>query len=409
MSWFSFAQIKFDVKVSDKHLQKVERSKDAREKLKSYKKYYKKDSIKQAKEEWEIYRKQHKDSLKRERSWKEAKANRKKILKNEWEPYQDRYKLYHPDSLDLPEPKDSLDSALRELAQQGEWQRVQQLYEQYAHYDSAYLEQFKTDTATVVDELKQQGLDSAELASRFQVKERVARYLPEELQQETDTNIAKQLKNGTIDELGDIQQLDKSGVKDFFKNVKPEEFARSQLSLKSAKEKYAKVPNLEKPEEGVKKQSLEETPWKKRIFLGGNFTIQSTDPFIVDMDVRGGYRFNKWWSAGVGFIYREQFNDRDSTSTLTGDAYGYSFFTTYEVLKQYFVTAEYQALKDASLFSGTDGPATWQYAYLAGVGRTIRFSGKVSASFSLLYDFNFKKNDLNARPVVFRFGYKVSF
>ncbi|MEM9337674.1 MAG: hypothetical protein AAGA66_03035, partial [Bacteroidota bacterium] len=251
--------------------------------------------MKQAKKAWKNYRKQNKDSLKQEGAWKEAKANQKKILKDEWEPYKNQYGKYRLDSLDLPEPKDSLDFALRELAKQGEWQQLQQVYEQYGQYDSTYLDRFKIDSSVfeVKERLAPHGLDSAELANRFKVKERVASYLPEELQQESDFNIAQQMKNGTLDEFGNIQQLDKSGVKDFFKNVKPEEFTKSQVSLKAAKKKYATLPNLEKQEEGIRKQSLEGTPWKKRIYLGGNFTIQSTDPFIVDADIRLGYRFNK--------------------------------------------------------------------------------------------------------------------
>ncbi|MEP1095644.1 MAG: hypothetical protein ABJG78_11075 [Cyclobacteriaceae bacterium] len=388
------SQIKFNVKVSDRNLGKVEKQKDPREKLKSYKKFYSKDSLKAAKIAWKDYRRLNKDSLKREGVWKEAKANKGKILNGRWDTYTNRsFKL---DSLSLPPPKDSLDWALRELAIQGEFEQIQDFYREYAQYDSAYLDQFKMDSLQ---------FDSLELARRFDAKQQVRSYLPEELAQETDADVANQMKAGTIDEFGVIQKIDKSGVKDFFKNVSPEQFAESQLSMKAAKTKFSSLSDLEKEEEGIKRNSLEGSPFKKRLFLGGHITIQATSPLILDSDIRVGYKFNKKFSAGAGLILREQFSDR--TTSLTGDAHGYSLFTSYDLTETYFLYGEYQAVKNRSLFQESNDPINWEYAYLLGTGRKFRFSSKLSGSLSLLYDFNFKNNDLNSRPLVVRFGYQI--
>jgi len=391
----TFAQIKLNVKVSDRNLGKVEKQKDPREKLKSYKKYYSKDSLKAAKTAWKGYRKLNKDSLKREGIWKEAKENKGKILNGRWDTYTNRsYKL---DSLSFPPPKDSLDWALRELAIQGEFEQIQDFYREYAQYDSAFLDQFKMDSLQ---------FDSLELARRFGVKQRVKSYLPDELAQETDTDVANQMKSGAIDEFGAIQKIDKSGVKDFFKNVSPEQFAESQLSMKVAKEKFSSLPDLEKEEEGIKRNSLEGSPFRKRLFVGGHITIQATGPLILDSDIRVGYKFNKAVSLGTGLILREQFSDR--STTLTGDAHGYSFFVSDHLTDTYFLYGEYQAVKNRSLFQESNMPVFWEYAYLVGGGRTFKFSSKVTGSLSLLYDLNFKNNNLNARPLVVRFGYRIS-
>ena len=389
------SQIKLNVKVSDRNLGKVEKQKDPREKLKSYKKFYSKDSLKASKVAWKDYRKLNKDSLKTEGIWKEAKENKGTILNGRWDTYT-QSRSYKLDSLSFPPPKDSLDWALRELAIQGEFEQIQGFYKQYAQYDSAYLDQFKMDSLQ---------FDSLELARRFDAKQRVRSYLPEELAQETDADVAKQMKAGTIDEFGAIQKIDRSGVKDFFKNVSPEQFAESQLSMKVAKEKFSSLPNLEKEEEGVKRNSLEGSPFKKRLFLGGHITIQATNPLILDSDIRIGYRFNKKFSVGTGLILREQFSSR--STSLTGDAHGYSVFTSYDITDTYFLYGEYQAVKNRSLFQESNGLANWEYAHLLGAGRKFRFSSKVSGSLSLLYDFNFKNNDLNARPLLVRFGYKI--
>ncbi|MEQ9468193.1 MAG: hypothetical protein RLN88_12320, partial [Ekhidna sp.] len=143
-------------------------------------------------------------------------------------------------------------------------------------------------------------------------------------------------------------------------------------------------------------------------FLNGNVTIQSTDPVILDSNIQLGYRWNKSFSTGMGLLLREQLNDRDSAA-LTGDAHGFSLFANYDILKGFFLYTEYQLVKNKSLFQESSVPAYWQYAALAGVGRRFSISAKVSLSISLLYDFNYKNNDLNSRPLTPRVGYQVSF
>ncbi len=397
---FSLAtsQVKFDVKVSEKHLQKVEQSKDARQKLTSYKKYYQKDSIKAAKKEWKVYKKEKRDSLKTEGLWKEAKDNKQKILSNKWERYTNQIPDYELDTLAFPVPKDSLDWALQELAKQKNFQELQSIYEELGQYDSAYLDQFNLDSIKI---------DTTELINRFELKERMSNYLPEELQSQSDANIVETMKYGAIDEFGAIHIIDRSGVEEFFKNIDPEEFAKSQLSLQSLKEKYVKLPNLEKEEKGIKRNSLRGSPLKKRFFLGGHFTVQSTSPFVIDSDIRPGFRVNKKFSLGAGFIVRKSFTS-DSLA-IVGDAYGYSFFADYSITEAFFFTTEYQSQKEASIFQETNQSVPWQRAYLAGIGKSFSLSSKAGASVSFLYDFNYKNNTLNVRPFQVRIGYKIGF
>ena len=393
----SLSQINFDVKVSDKHLRKVEKSKDARSKLKSYKEVYQKDSIKAARNAWKDYRKSNKDSLKAIGKWKEVKAHKKEMIMGKYQLKKPRE--YAVDYTQFDPPEDSIDWALQELSRRGEFAEVQKIYEAYGQYDSAYLDQFKPDSIK---------LDSATLMNRFEMKKRLESYLPQELAQESNASIEQQMMHGQLDQYGQITKIDRSGVADFFKNISPEEFTKSQLSLKTAKEKYAVVPDLSKEDEGVKRNSIKGTPLKDRLFLNGNVTIQSTDPVILDSNIQLGYQWTKAFSTGVGLMLREQLSNRDSTS-LTGDAHGLSLFANYDILKGFFLYGEYQLVKNKSLFKESDGMVTWQYAALAGAGRRFDLSSKVSLSVSLLYDFNYKNNTLNQRPLTPRIGYQIRF
>ncbi|WP_436517263.1 hypothetical protein [Ekhidna sp. To15] len=391
-----FAQIKFDAKVSDKHLNKVEKSKDARAKLKSYKKFYSKDSIKAARQAWKDYRKNNKDSLKAEGKWKDIKAHRREVLLGKYNQNSGRYfvdpELFSP-------PQDSMDWAMQELAKSGDFQSIQKVYEAYGQYDSAYLDRFKLDSMQ---------LDSGMLAERFAVKERLESYLPPELAQSSNQKIEQQMMHGQLDQFGQIQQIDRSGVKDFFENISPEEFAKSQVSLNAAKEKYASLANLSNEEEGVKRNSLKGTPLKNRFFLNGNIAIQSTDPVILDSNIQLGYQWTKKLSTGIGLMIREQVNNRDSTS-ITGDAHGISTFVNYDILKGFFLYGEYQRVKNKSLFSESTLPNKWETAMLVGAGRKFTIAKKVSLSVMLLFDLNYKSNTLNRRPLVPRIGYMVNF
>ncbi len=389
-------QIKFDVNVSDKHLKKVEKSGDAREKFKNYRKFYQKDSAKAARQAWKDYKYDNKDSLKSEGKWKEAKANRRELILGQ---YELNPKKYYVDPANFGIPKDSTDWAIQQLARDGDFAQVQKIYEAYGQYDSAYLDQFHPDSTL---------LDSATLANRFDMKQRLASYLPPELAQESDFSIAQKMKHGAVDEYGMLTRIDRSGVSAFFENISPEEFTKSQVSLQAAKTKYAAIPELSKPEEGVKRNSLKGSPLKNRLFLNGNIAIQSTSPMILDANIQVGYKWTKAFSSGVGLLLREQFSNRDSTS-LTGDAHGVSVFSNYDILKGFYVYGEYQLVKNKSLFQETPVAATWQYAALLGIGRRFQLSNKISVSISLLYDFNYKNNNLNQRPLVPRIGYQVNF
>ncbi len=392
-----YGQIKFDVNVSDKHLKKVEKSKDARSKLKNYKTYYSKDSIKAAKDAWKMYKKQNKDSLKAIGKWKEAKVHKQELMLGEY--HLSVPKKYVVDHTQFHPPEDSVDWALQELARRGDFEQVQKIYETYGQYDSSYLDQFHPDSIS---------LDSATIVDRFKMKERLKSYLPPEMAQQSDFKIEQQMMHGELDQYGQIQKVDRSGVANFFKNISPEEFTKSQLSLKTAKEKFSSIPDLSKEEEGLKKQSLKGTPLKNRLFLNGNIAVQSTDPVILDANIQIGFQWTEVFTTGVGLLLREQLNDRDSTS-LTGDAHGVSSFASYDLVKGFFLYGEYQLVKNKSLFQESIAPPKWQYAILVGAGRKFNISQKISLNVLLLYDLNYKNNTLNKRPLTPRIGYNIKF
>ena len=420
VSTSTFAQIKFDVQVSDKHLQKAERAKDVRTKLNTYRKYYHKDSIKAARRAWKDYRNTHRDSLKAIGQWTAAKTDQKGILTGQWDQRKQELEkrqqwiqqarayqqariqnIRQQDSLGtyVPTTYDSLDLSLSALAAQGDFEQIQTFYHDYAQYDSSYLAHFHQDSIR---------LDSTTLVERFRLKEHIRQHLPEELAQQTEHDLSKQIQYGDIGPYGQLQHVDRSGVRDFFKNVSPEEFSKSQLTAHALKKKYLTLPDLEKKEEGIKKKSLEGTPLREHLYWGGEITVPATDPVTLHADLRTGYRFTKTYSAGVGFLYREQFG-KPANGNTTGDGYGSTLFTTYKLSHGLFAHTEYQVLNNRSLFHKNTRTTHWQHALLIGGGRFFHFSDKVRGTVTALYDLRHRHNTLSSGPLQVRFGYRVQF
>ncbi|MEM8939851.1 MAG: hypothetical protein AAGC64_10940 [Bacteroidota bacterium] len=201
-----------------------------------------------------------------------------------------------------------------------------------------------------------------------------------------------------------------SQAKELFKKIDLDQFKEAQANLQKLKKKYSKLPDSRYPEEGTRRNDLSGLPIKKRLYFGGNVSLQSTDPLIVNINLQIGYWINKKWLAGTGFVLREQFSEEDTTSSTRGDGYGYSVFTRYDIKKGFFGWAESEFQLDKSFFGSQEQPmksSSWQYAYLLGIGREFKI-GKVQMMSLILYDFNHHNNDFNSRPLVFRIGWQFS-
>ncbi|MEP5611259.1 MAG: hypothetical protein ABJP45_03375 [Cyclobacteriaceae bacterium] len=198
-----------------------------------------------------------------------------------------------------------------------------------------------------------------------------------------------------------------AAARKLFKKIDPEQFQKVQEDISKLKNKYSSLPDTRFPEEGRKRNSLEDLPFKKRLYFGGNINASSTDPLIMDISLQLGYWINKKWLAGTGLIVREQFNQQDSSS-LTGDAYGFSFFMRYDILKQFYAWGESQSQVNRSLLNNeSNAPTKWEHANLLGIGRDFSI-GPVRMTSLIMYDFNYLNNNLNSRPWVFRLGFQLT-
>lgn len=289
----------------------------------------------------------------------------------------------------------------------------------------ADMQQYR-ELLTELPEIKESDIsqaDSIALAKAQAILEEHAQsFLPAELNQGSnplEELLDNPLEGGAPDLSGGVPELSKPSrpnpnlirpeqAQELFKKIDPEQFQGIQEDIKGLKEKYSSLPDSRFPEEGKKRSSLEDQPFKKRLHLGGNFNIQSTDPLIISSNIQLGYWINKKWMAGVGLILREQFNKQDSLSFLTGDSHGFSIFSRYDISKGFFAWAEMDRQIDHSIFNTEELNTTnIERAYLLGIGREFKI-GPVRMNSMILYDLSYKNNNLHNRPLVLKVGFQFS-
>ncbi len=243
-----------------------------------------------------------------------------------------------------------------------------------------------------------------------EAENRAGEYLPEELSGAIDVAVPTQ-ELTTVDVKGfskpNPNLVKPEAARELFRKIDPESFKQAQTDLTKLKKKYTEMPDARFPAEGRKRNSLEDIPFKKRLYLGGMFNVSSTDPLILDMNLQLGYRINKKWMSGAGFSFREQLTSADSTN-LFGDGHGFSIFSKYNILKQFHAWGEIQRQTNQSTTeTEVNTVARWQSAYLLGVGREFNL-GPARMSSLLMYDFNHQQNTLSRRPWVVRIGMILS-
>ena len=93
---------------------------------------------------------------------------------------------------------------------------------------------------------------------------------------------------------------------------------------------------------------------------------------------------------------------------MVGDAYGHSVFVNHELPFGIFAYAEFQNMQNQSLFQENRVETEWQQSFMMGIGKELPLTKSVNLTAMILFDLNYKNNDLNPRPLVVRFGYRIS-
>ncbi len=384
-----------NVQLSEKHLNKIEKAEDGRTKLKKYRKFYSKDSLKQAKR-LKKYWKQKSDSL--------AKAKRRELLGKYKEEYAGN--LPQPDS-SLP-TRDGLQKAKSELPQSAALNEAQQELHNLAGGDLGNLKN----------------------------KDSLASYAGSYAQQKVEKQVGQLGEMQTLQqqqqELQDIQQLPQQYKKEYEGYTDPEKLKEEgktmatekaaafmaqhgeklevvQKKISHLQRKYISLPNSNDLSTAVKRTSLKDHSFRERLVIGGNFNINNIKPLSLDLSPQLGYRFNKRFIVGIGGTYRQTFTDSLKVSpAIPANSYGFRAFSSYDVFKSFFAYGEYEQMSK-EITAGDRKQTEWVDGLLLGIGREISVHPKLNMNVMMLYNLiNEQENPIYGRRWVMKVGFQLS-
>lgn len=149
----------------------------------------------------------------------------------------------------------------------------------------------------------------------------------------------------------------------------------------------------------------EKTPFKDRIYYGGNFGMSFGTITFIDISPLAGVMITDKLSSGLGVTY-QYFDDRRFVGA-SNSLYGGRFFTRYNVFPNIFLQGEYESLNFEFYNFSTDTIGrSWVNALLVGGGYFMPFGERGGANFTFLYNLSFdpRRSPYN-EPYIIRVGF----
>lgn len=411
----AFAQVTSKVQATGKHHKVIGNFKQRRAEVKA------------RKAQWKTYKEQVKET----RQYLKARKKLDKLYEEERSHYQDSILFTKVDSVALVD---------RLIAEGQLSQKYKETLEQYTLKDSAQwvregsqaLRQsvpYPVDSAALAQELQERIPDTpyylpdlnrdsltweaavnhtAEEAER-QAEQHVSEYFPDnpELALGEGAGIPEGV-SGISEKVSALENPNFVSPKDaqgLFNKVDPQQFQDAMLRTEKLKQKYQRLPSIDDPKNGLKRNALSDLPFADRLYFGGNLDMPSTDPLVLDTQLQMGYWWSKRWMTGLGFGVREQFSRAPQPNS---DNHGWSSFSRYHLTPSIFLWGEYSERWYRSLFGSE--PANLRlvkdWGLFVGAGKDFRI-GKATLFTLLLYNVNHRSNDLSNRPWVIKIGFRI--
>lgn len=155
--------------------------------------------------------------------------------------------------------------------------------------------------------------------------------------------------------------------------------------------KFSLVPNSTDLSTAVKHISLKGRSFKERLYLAGNFQLLTLEPVSIDFSPLVGYRINKKFVAGIGANYRQTFGD--SAALLAPQVLGYKAFTSYDVVRNFFVYGEFDRNTSGVQYASDIASLTWRNAAFLGAGRKLTLHKRAEMTVIFMYNFLYKHPD----------------
>ncbi len=160
--------------------------------------------------------------------------------------------------------------------------------------------------------------------------------------------------------------------------------------------------------ETKKKDPVKGKTIKERIILSFALQYQKVnDTHQLDLYAQLGYQVTSFWTVGVGYGYRVQYDDRQSEFITERPVHGWRHFQYLTVFKGFYAIGAYEYTK----FSTVEGPTrySWSGNYLVGVGKSYHIFNTVKGNLQALYSFESGVEEVYFRKFNVRFVFDLKF
>ncbi len=187
----------------------------------------------------------------------------------------------------------------------------------------------------------------------------------------------------------------------------PEIMNGIQTKMSGLMKRYSVVPNSNDLSSAVKRTSLKGKSLREHLVVATNFQLLSISPVSIDFSPQVGYKFNRRFALGAGFTYRQTFGD--SIPTLSPQVFGYKCFVSYDVLSNFFAYSEFDRNSPGFKQDADKKTRLWKSAFFLGVGRRFMIHPKVEMTLVFMYNFLHEPHDpIYPRPWSIRVGFQTS-
>ncbi|MEI9917650.1 MAG: hypothetical protein WDO14_02485 [Bacteroidota bacterium] len=187
----------------------------------------------------------------------------------------------------------------------------------------------------------------------------------------------------------------------------PASLKATQRKMSLLMNKYSFVGNSNDLRSAIKKTSLAGKSFREHLVIAANFQVLGLDPVSFDFSPQLGYKFNTKLAVGIGGTYRKTFND--SIPTLSPTILGYKTFVSFNAYRSFFLYGEYDRNSPGAVRLENTYKRIWRPAAFLGVGRTFSVHKKIDMTVAALYNFLYEHGDpIYPRPFVVRFGFQLS-
>jgi hypothetical protein len=280
-----------------------------------------------------------------------------------------------------------------------------QYQKQYGGYlsDSTRKEAIKKEVTVLEKEAQQRVMNNAYTGEFLKYQKQVDAYKADQLKYKKQID---QWQDSAYRKKAAKENAEKLAMKYINDNKQLVKGVQNKIQL--LMKKYSVVPNSNDLSTAIKRTSLKGKAFRERLVIATNFQVLNYNPVTIDFSPMLGYKFNTRFAVGVGGTYRQTFGSTPSSLKFAPQVLGYKFFTSYDVVKNFFVYGEF-ARNSIPTKSDNGTVPVWKNAAIAAIGRKTSISRKIDMTMLVGYDFFHQPNDpVYPQAWIFRVGFQLS-